>query len=47
MCELCDRTVELIEQTRDDRSAVVSFTFPGGEPKLIRRTVIVDDDDEV
>jgi len=36
LCEKCDRTVELIEQTLEDRTAVVSFSFPNGEPKLVR-----------
>ena len=36
MCSKCDRLVELIEQTRDGKSVVVT-SFPNGEPQLIQR----------
>jgi hypothetical protein len=37
VCEKCDRTVELIKQTQDDRNAWVELSFPNGEAKLVRR----------
>ena len=48
MCSLCDRTVELIEQTNNaggtGRRSWVEFSFPGGEPRLVE--VIDDKEDE-
>lgn len=41
MCEMCDRVVEMIEQTIDGKS-VVACSFPNGEPELIIRTENAD-----
>jgi hypothetical protein len=36
MCEKCNRTAALIEQTHGTGS-VVAFSFPNGEPRLLSR----------
>lgn len=39
MCDLCDRTVQLITQTKGINSGeftYVGFRFPGGEPELVK-----------
>ncbi len=39
MCELCEKTDDLLKQTKGLNSGDfthVEFTIPGGEPRLIR-----------